>query len=206
LRRFMLAQLLAGAVLAVMWLMVFSLLLGSSIIMLVSSAVALWLTALAANFFFSRPLLTISALSSYETDKSVEDCWEEAKSMDGYGVRNFGHVEVVDRRDDELVFEVTYPRFMGQAAKRTVRCRRSGDKHPESMKIDIFVDDKHVGQDLIRIGRVGNKTVVEYETTYDAKQTPSDYLFYKLVGRYTPQIAKALGYRKRKSQRTISFR
>jgi hypothetical protein len=201
-------QLLAASAVGLVAGVVVFLLLGGSFgaYSLASAAVIALFAAKVMHILFSKPLLTISALSSYETDKGLEDCWEETRSMDGYAVRNFGRVEVIDRKDDELVFEVAYPRFMSHAAKRTIRCRRSEEKRLESMRVDLFVDGVFVGRDLIGVGRLGNKTVVEYETVYSTKQTLSEYFLYQLIGRYTPKIAKVLGYRKRKSQRNISFR
>jgi hypothetical protein len=142
----------------------------------------------------SKPLFKISTYGQYETDKSLEDCWEETKTMEPYTLSTMGDVRAIERKDDELSFEIVYHPFMSRIIKRTLRCTRSEDKYLESMKIDIYVDNKHAGQDKIKIKSINNKTIVEYDTTYTSQKSLSEYFAIKLIGHYNPQIMRAQGY------------
>lgn len=156
-------------------------------------------------FFLLLRIFKIKNHGVYETNKSIDECWEEQKNMEIYAVFTFSSTKILDRKDDELTLETSTRHIIGPVIKKTMRCKRTEENYPKSMKIDLYVDDKLMGQDKIRIMRIDNKTITEFDTEYMIKKNFLEYLLHRVYAYYNPQIMEKLGYVQKKYRLTLSL-
>jgi hypothetical protein len=149
----------------------------------------------------SLPLFKGSAHSLYETNKSIEECWEEMKTLNRYTNIMFRHATIFDTKSDKQSLEMTFRPLLSR--KMTFRNSMSEEKFPESMTVDTYLNTKPMDQNRIKMKRVDDKTTVEIDTTYIRRIPLVSYSLLKLLN---PQVMAALGYSQKEYRTKISFR